>query len=259
MKGFVLYNPNGNITALVRASFPHNKRLEIANEILSSNPNCEQVGFVTFDEKAVTLEMSGGEFCGNASMCAAIEHYLWYGKIGMSKISVFCGLNEFGATVFRPDDKEFSFECTLTTPSLPVKRNEVFEINGQARELTFYEVFGITHLVTEKEDEFECAAKNIKEWCSVLSVSALGIFYMPNSFGEEIICTPVVYVSKVETLFEEKACASGCMAGAAYIFERERIPCEAKFTMPGGSIKAQASGKGIVLSEIITRQAGEND
>lgn len=69
---YKLYNPNRNYTALVSGEFSKDEKLNISKKILEKETICEQVGFVTTKGKLAILEMGAGEFCGNASMCAAM-------------------------------------------------------------------------------------------------------------------------------------------------------------------------------------------
>jgi len=69
---YVLFNPCGNITALVDSAVDKNQRIDVANKIMELEPTCEQVGFVQENADFVMLEMAGGEFCGNAARCAAL-------------------------------------------------------------------------------------------------------------------------------------------------------------------------------------------
>ena len=81
---YCIMDPTGNITALVESSAEVSRQPFIADLIMQQHPEVEQVGFVEFEpaqsgESAperdepvqVKLRMAGGEFCGNASMCAA--------------------------------------------------------------------------------------------------------------------------------------------------------------------------------------------
>lgn len=67
---YCIMDPTGNITALVESSAEVSRQPFIADLIMQKHPEVEQVGFVEFGEQ-VKLRMAGGEFCGNASMCAA--------------------------------------------------------------------------------------------------------------------------------------------------------------------------------------------
>lgn len=65
-----ILNPGGNITGLV-SEIPSNRsrRKFINDAVMKSFPQVEQVGFL--DLRSRRLEMAGGEFCGNATRCAA--------------------------------------------------------------------------------------------------------------------------------------------------------------------------------------------
>jgi diaminopimelate epimerase len=80
-----ILNPGGNITALING-IPAGRwrRRQINDAVMKNFQNVEQVGF--FDPAAVRLEMAGGEFCGNATRCAA--YLTLKGKPGKTDISV---------------------------------------------------------------------------------------------------------------------------------------------------------------------------
>lgn len=76
-----IFDPTGNITALVETEVRAADRAPVASGIMAAHPEVEQVGFVAYNDAAfaadtgtdaaVSLMMAGGEFCGNATMCAA--------------------------------------------------------------------------------------------------------------------------------------------------------------------------------------------
>ena len=98
---YCIFDPTGNITALVETEVRPADRAPVASGIMAAHPEVEQVGFVVFNDSrcaggsqdevrtaadaaqcadrtaadahdaAVSLMMAGGEFCGNATMCAA--------------------------------------------------------------------------------------------------------------------------------------------------------------------------------------------
>ena len=59
-----IFNPTGNITALVDSFVIELNQPTIAKEILDMEPSCEQVGFVSdgIEGADITLRMAGGEF-----------------------------------------------------------------------------------------------------------------------------------------------------------------------------------------------------
>lgn len=76
---YCIFDPTGNITAIVETAVDVSMQPGVAARIMETEPAVEQVGFVTFKDGAllqkgeapVSLRMAGGEFCGNATMCAA--------------------------------------------------------------------------------------------------------------------------------------------------------------------------------------------
>ena len=71
---YSIFDPTGNITALVESQIPAAEQPTVAAAVMERHPSVEQVGFVRFDpasDPPVSLRMAGGEFCGNATMCAA--------------------------------------------------------------------------------------------------------------------------------------------------------------------------------------------
>lgn len=67
---YTILDPTGNITAIVESPVETSLQVEVATELMSRHPEVEQVGFISYDPFP-SLRMAGGEFCGNASMCAA--------------------------------------------------------------------------------------------------------------------------------------------------------------------------------------------
>ena len=70
---YCVLDPTGNITILVTSSVPVHLQPQIASQLMNLEPEAEQVGFLSRDDSCdIALRMAGGEFCGNASMCAAV-------------------------------------------------------------------------------------------------------------------------------------------------------------------------------------------
>ncbi len=70
---YQIYNPGGNITALVEGcGYSSEEKKRINQMIMDKNPMVEQVGFLSTNENR--LEMAGGEFCLNATRCAVFAY-----------------------------------------------------------------------------------------------------------------------------------------------------------------------------------------
>lgn len=105
---YYIMDPTRNITILVEGDVPADKRAEVAKELMKKEPTAEQVGFVGYVREKTTdlgingecvekdaeknvdnvkydvrLDMAGGEFCGNATMSAAVlfaEKFVFNGQ-----------------------------------------------------------------------------------------------------------------------------------------------------------------------------------
>lgn len=181
-----LLDPTGNITAL--AEGPASKAA--ADEIMKIEPTCEQVGFISegIEDCAITLEMTGGEFCGNAAMCAAL---LAVPDDGKTKV-FFKGTGP--VEVLIKDGKG-----TVTMP----RPLEITQRHG----FPLVRFGGIDHMIIESAPD--ATAENIRSWCEN---DALGMMFLE---GDKM--TPLVYVKGADTLFWESTCASGTCAVGEYL------------------------------------------
>lgn len=70
---YLIFDPSKNITALVISNVEEIAYTEISKKIMNKESQVEQVGFLYYEDGCdIFLHMAGGEFCGNATMCAAI-------------------------------------------------------------------------------------------------------------------------------------------------------------------------------------------
>ena len=70
---YMIYNPAGNITALVIGDeYNLEQRRLINSKIMEKETKVEQVGFLSKKDRKLT--MAGGEFCGNATRCATVYY-----------------------------------------------------------------------------------------------------------------------------------------------------------------------------------------
>ncbi|MDR0879778.1 MAG: hypothetical protein LBN09_03630 [Clostridioides sp.] len=250
---YYIYIPSGNDTALVEGNgFDEVEKKFINDRIMEKHTNIEQVGFLEQNENR--LEMAGGEFCANASRCAA--HYYLKGRKGELNINV-SGLE--GEMIAGIDD-----DGDVWCKGL-IKSGEKIEKAVTKLDRGVYKISleGITHLVVEnanllkearlEEEEKEEAQeeteesqkeaqskgsepidKHTKKYSNedsnekikelavklidkyfVSDPNAIGVMFV-TSTGDVIDMKPVVWVKKIDTLFYETACSSGSIAVAIY-------------------------------------------
>ena len=206
MISYKLYNPLGNITALVMGEFDDDERKSISQKIFEAEPTCEQVGFVCVKDDVAILTMAGGEFCGNASMCTGL-------MTGKSK--VLCSGNAEVMNVTQ--DGEFTELFCKDVPR------------------------GIEHTIIIGSPDKEEAEQEIRK-------ETVPSGYM---FFENNVLTPLVYIPSINTLFWEKACASGAIATADYLYHLFGEDINIDLQLPGGVMKVKVDKDGHVLREKI--------
>ena len=186
---YYLFNPTGNMTVLADSYIP-------SDTIMEMEPSCEQVGYI-FDKDGcdIAIRMAGGEFCGNASMCAAL-------LTGKQNASVFVeGTGIVNVTV--SGGKGF---VTMPKPIDFTSRNGY----------TIVRFKGIDHCIAD--DRLDPGL--ISSWCEG---EAMGFMYLN---GSEM--KPLVYVKNINTIFWENSCASGTAAVGEYLKRRVEL------RQPGG-------------------------
>ena len=218
---YIIFDPSKNITALIISKVDSSSYIDISKKIMDKEPQVEQVGFLTYDGGLdISLRMAGGEFCGNATMCAAVYCAM---KNDLSnayvKVKVF-GVDEIiNVEVKKTNDNEW--EGTVKMPKALEIKNVTFP-DGKTLPVVFYS--RIAHIVIEYESSIESgvdkevAESTIKKYCDFLKVPALGMMYFSSKDSSLV---PLVYVKSVDTLFWENSCASGTTAVGAWVFSKQ--------------------------------------
>lgn len=238
---YIVFDPSKNITALIISKVDPSSHVEISKMIMDKEPQVEQVGFLTYDGGLdISLRMAGGEFCGNATMCAAVYCAM---KNDLSnaniKVKVF-GVDEIiNVEVKKTNDDEW--EGIVKMPKALEIKDVTFP-DGKTLPVVFYS--RIAHIIIQDDGgikpihDKEGAELTIKKYCDFLKVPALGMMYF-NSKDSNLV--PLVYVKSVDTLFWENSCASGTTAVGAWLFNKENENNAAKrlkidVNQPSGAI-----------------------
>ena len=230
-------DPTGNITLIVSTPVPRERQRDTAVELLSRDPEAEQVGFLEFPENSdcvLRLQMMGGEFCGNASIsCAALIAE----KRGIERDSLRLEISGAEAPLSIEVERrgEHSYSGTVAMP-LP---KSIDAVRLGEYMLPVVSFSGISHIISEGALTREEAEANIRRWCGELKAEALGIMLLQN--GQ---LSPLVYVASTDTAVWENSCASGSTAAAAYLAVREGRSGSCGFAQTGGTLTV-----GAVLSD----------
>jgi len=239
-----LFNPTGNITALVESEVPECDQPAVAERILEKETECEQVGFIScgIEGSDITLRMAGGEFCGNATMSTAVYYLMNQELHNDEERTVFVkvigtnGLIE--VKVMKDQDKYFG---TVKMPKALKISRELFKFEGYTYEYPVVSFGAISHVICEEKMPIYMAESAIKQWCEKLGTFGLG-FMLVNEDRTEL--RPLVYVKNPETLYWESSCASGTTAAGAYFCKLENKDVEYSFKEPGGILTIKACENG---------------
>lgn len=241
---YYIIDPTGNITALVTSDIDKSMYKTVAQKIIKNNSSVEQVGFVRFDGGSITLNMSGDEFCGNATMSAAVLFYSKFIKSGVFKAKVNILPFNISVPVEVKNAGDY-YDCSAVLPSPKQVFDYTFSVGGKEYCFPAVRFSGITHIVADSTLSDDCAKAVIKDLALDLNSKALGIMMFDNKTGT---LKPFVYVKGVDTLFLENSCASGSCAVA---FLQKEYNKKYDIVQPGGVIGATKLLPGIRLDSKI--------
>lgn len=250
---YSIWDPTGNITALVEGEVSVEDQPNVAAEIMKLHPEVEQVGYVQFypDDPGiqVDLRMAGGEFCGNASMCAAARYVQKYISLEI-QFPIPVKLRVSGASV--PIFSLIEAKSTSAVNSivkipeaLRIRKTELSFLNLKCK-LPLVQMGGISHIIITPDSVFyslwedhKNAENAVKAWCSELNADCLGLMFL-NRTETDCKLTPLVYVPGCNTTFWEKSCASGTAAVGMYLAAESGAPVSLVVQEPGGSIRVDS-------------------
>ena len=237
---YTLFDPTGNITLLVETPVPEVSQPLLARKLMEREPETEQVGFVFPAENGIGLRMAGGEFCGNASMCAAALTAARDGRTG-GEVTVYVSGTPKPVEVSVKTLPERVWQGSVMMPQPTTIGRELLP---GGRELPVVRFPGITHILLEEEPVPETAERLAREWCAYLNSDALGLMFLNR---EEMLLKPLVYVPSAETLFWESSCASGTTAVGAFLAAESGRTVTLALKQQGGTLEIAARPGGNLL------------
>ncbi len=251
---YSILDPSGNITALVESAVDADKRPAVAAAVMRRHPEVEQLGFFRRTPPGAPvraeLDMAGGEFCGNASMCAAALVLLEDAGKEAAAPSVSLRVSGASAPVevrLRPEGADSFRAAVRMPPALSVAETELSLGELRAR-LPLVRMEGISHLIVEPGSAFfallwdrEAAERAVRSWCALLAADCLGLMFLEGE-APALRLTPLVHVPGSGTLFWEKSCASGSSAVGMYLAARSGAPVDLRLAEPGGCLRVKSAG-----------------
>ena len=238
---YTLLDPTGNMTLLAETSVPEKTQPLIARKLMELEPETEQVGFISYGNDEIRLRMAGGEFCGNASMSAAVLYMLHTGsESGTVPVHVSGTPDPVIVEVETLPKNMWRGRVIMPRP-LSVKREHFPD--GMVRPVVQFP--GITHVILEEEMEKTEAEKLAPIWCQLLKAEGLGLMFLNR---EKATLKPLVYVPEAGTLFWESSCASGTTAVGAVLLTESAKPVSVSLRQPGGTLEISAEEGKLLLT-----------
>lgn len=249
---YSIFDPTGNITALVETGVETGLQPSVAARIMEQRPEVEQVGFVRFAPRGggPSLRMAGGEFCGNAAMSAAAL-YLIRRSEGREapppggeetvrlRVSGAAQPVEVRLRAEVPD----CFRAGVHMPPALGIDNREFAYGALFGKLPVVRMEGISHIVIEPDSVFwalladrAAAGRAVRDWCAALSASCLGLMFLDGEAPRRRL-TPLVYVPGSGTVFWESSCASGSTAVGMYLATKTGASVDLSLQEPGGVLR----------------------
>ena len=249
---YVLLDPTGNVTLLAETPVPEAAQPLTAKQLMELEPAAEQVGFVSDTDDGIGLRMAGGEFCGNASMSAAVLYLLRKGRDG-GEVTVHVSGTPKPVTVTVERLPDGCWRGCVEMPRPLSVRKECFPDGSERPVIRFP---GITHVVLESEMDRTEAERLAPVWCRELGSEALGLMFLDRERG---ILKPLVYVPSADTLFWESSCASGTTAVGAYLAAEAGTAVRVPLKQPGGTLEIEADPDGKLILKGTVRLVRQAD
>ena len=260
---YYLMDPTKNMTILVETPVPEASFPFVAQKLMELVPEAEQVGFVCGDASArarglgpetvfPTLNMAGGEFCGNASMSAAVYYAL---REGISEGTILLDVSGAAEPVeVLVERHQESWHGRVHMPK-PLLVSEACFPDGSILPVVRFE--GIAHVIIDGTDESaksmpvaamkqdaDLAGSLAKAWCEYLQADAVGLMFLNETHDE---MRPLVYVPAAGTCIWESSCASGTTAAGVYLAQKAGLT-----DVDAGAVRYQLRQPGGVLEIEVT-------
>ena len=236
---YTVLDPSGNLTILVATEVARAQQPALAAALLSAEPAAEQVGFLESPgtDCHIRVRMAGGEFCGNATLCAAA---LYSAQSGQGQVRVGMSGAETPLTVtLQP--REGGFDGRLDMP-LPTRvETRQFSLDGRFFSLPMVTLPGISHLLLTEPLAKRDAERAVKCWCRELQAPGLGLMMLDEA---AMTLTPLVYIPGGDTLYWERSCASGTAAVGAALATLRGESLSLHLQEPGGTLGVSAEMDG---------------
>jgi len=241
---YSILDPTGNITILVEDPVETAKQPALAAALMDLHPEAEQVGFVrpADGDGLPALRMAGGEFCGNASMCAAALLLANAGQESGDMLLRVSGASRPVSLRLRPEGESAWHAEICMPPALEITQKP-FSFGNISGTLPLVRLEGISHLIVEQESPFfsllgdrPAAESAVRQFCVEIHADGLGLLFLEDGDDARRM-TPLVHIPGSGTVFWENSCASGSAAVGIYLAAKTGTPVSIILREPGGELR----------------------
>jgi diaminopimelate epimerase len=260
---YYMMDPTKNMTILVETPVPEASFPFVAEKLMEIEPSAEQVGFVRGDGSHHFLQMAGGEFCGNASMSAAVYYAI---QEELSKGAVLLKVSGAADPVEVQVEKQSESWSGRVHMPKPVSIAEEGFPDGSVYSVVRFE--GIAHVIIDRAgiEAQQLSIEALKQdparaealaasWCEHLHADAIGLMFLNEPHDE---MQPLVYVPAAGTCIWESSCASGTTAAGAYLARQTGAACY-RLQQPGGTLEIEVTPEGeyYLMGQVSVRERKE--
>ncbi len=239
---YSVLDPAGNVTALVEDAVDSARRPAAAAALMRLEPSVEQVGFLDAAAQPPALCMAGGEFCGNASICAAALLLLRGGEDAGAFTLRVSGAEE-PVRVSARREGETRVGAAIRMPAARGLERVPLRFAGREALAPLVRMQGISHLILEPDSALfalrDCPAEAelaVRQFSAALGAEGLGLMFLERADGMSRL-TPLVFVPGSGTVFWEHSCASGSAAAGMLLAARSGRRTELTLAEPGGTLR----------------------
>ena len=248
-------NPSGNITIFVLDRFARSQYAAVARGLLAREElEGEQVAFVTGPH---SIEMSGLEFCGNASRAFALMIAGFETASAVSAEQETASPHPPGSSAHPSPTSAQPHTITINVSGADAPVNVLVDPAAGRSAVsiplhrwstawdepcgTLVALGGIMHLVLEDvEPSLETFLRIRERITSEYDPPALGVMFCSDNK-----VTPIVYVRDVNSIYHEGSCCSGCASVAiARSIGRPDGRYDYELVQPAGTLTASAEVTG---------------
>lgn len=249
---FVKISPSKNMTVLITNDVAPTYYSHIAHTIMDYEyVNAEQVGFIVAPQKKASLlrlEMSGGEFCGNAVLgAAAYCHYK--GLTVKDSFQLETSGVESSLGCFVEAKSSHLFEAKAEMPQALSIQDMAVTLKHKRVLGRVVHMNGISHFLTDcwlDDDEFNLVMNKISK---KIDNKAMGIIPYRRIEDHTLEIKPFVYVEETGARFFEQACGSGSLALGLYL-SKQTNERTLSVNQPGGLIEVEIGDKNYISSTV---------